>query len=504
MKAKVLLGIWLTLTALASMIMPAFTADTLVATDFAEESWAKIIDYFDYARAYALLHGIQTPQGFENWHAYVYVTYVNTRGLRMLYAGLINMSFGGAGTFTVPIQTVMMQYKTENKSRDVVMASNFLMLMAFNETTATLYPNSPDVSDKLWSSVSLGFIFESYSHFSNVTWPALHSKATVIPLTYSDNKLHWSWGLKYANLTSLWWRTWISPANHTYNSWPMALATYNELSFTYDLDISPDTNKATLTENHIIGRIRNLWHFGWLEGYWYSHYNSTGCYNYMRKLSDETVYDFLERNQIKMSIVDFQTVAMYDRKTYSNTATGQNVTDNDRVISDSSVSTFADDGERLFDASFGTKKTYNLFNYTKDPTETDYDTYNATARTCRINGFAGNTALFQNHIYLMKFLPYLVANMHPQLYEKVKDSITNMTRANYFYLIAYPTYSGYKVEHDPTFTVYLATTTSPIDHSLFGAFVIATAAVAIVVIVIGVVFFRRKKPQQSAVPQSPQ
>jgi hypothetical protein len=61
----------------------------------------------------------------------------------------------------------------------------------------------------------------------------------------------------------------------------------------------------------------------------------------------------------------------------------------------------------------------------------------------------------------MKFLPLLVVNMHPLLYLKAKESITNMTRANYLYLIAYPNYSGYRVEHDPTFTAYVSYTAIP-------------------------------------------
>lgn len=67
--------------------------------------------------------------------------------------------------------------------------------------------------------------------------------------------------MRYTDLTATWWRTWISPDNHTYNSWPMALVTYDELTFNYTLTLSPDTHTATLTENHVIGRVRDLWHF---------------------------------------------------------------------------------------------------------------------------------------------------------------------------------------------------------------------------------------------------
>ena len=502
---KSLIGIWLICTMLIGVTLPTVAMGSLTPEDFAQESWMKIIDYFDYVRNYTSTHNIPTPPNFANYHAYMYLVYINTSGLHLLYAGLINTTFGGLATFTLPMQNVMMNYKTANNSRDVLTASNFLMLMAFNETDQSLYPNSPDMNDNLWSSFSMGFDFTTY--FSNVTWPALQSKASVIPLTHSDS-LHWSWGLRYTNLTSVWWRTFISPTNHTYNSLPMALATYNELTFTYNLTISPDEHKATLTENHVIGRVRQLWHFwGWFILPLYNHYNSTGCYRYGKKISNETVYDFLQENQIMMSIVDFQTTVMLDHTTRSSMSNGANVTDADTntALSNSSISTYSNDGEKLFDASFGTKETYKLYNYTADQNESVYNVYNATARTAKIAGFAKNTGLFVYQIQLMKFLPALVAHMHPQLYAKAEDSITNMTKANYFYLIGYPTYSGYKIEHDPILTLYLNTATAaPASGLEFLPTLLAIAIIAIagllVIVLLVLVLTRRKKPKESTQP----
>jgi hypothetical protein len=72
-------------------IIPAFalaTTDTLLKSDFLQQSFQKTVDYFDYARAYATLHGISTPDNFDDWHANMYMTYVNTSGIQLLYAGL--------------------------------------------------------------------------------------------------------------------------------------------------------------------------------------------------------------------------------------------------------------------------------------------------------------------------------------------------------------------------------------------------------------------------------
>jgi hypothetical protein len=304
--------------------------------------------------------------------------------------------------------------------------------------------------------------------------------------------------MKYTNLTALWWRTWIDPINPRFdNSWPVAITVYDELTFTYNLTINPTTNTATLIENHIIGRMRHLLLFA---GLFWINYNSTGTYWLGNKISNDTIYDFIQNNQIKMSIVNFQTSIMADRETYSETATGQNVTDADVPVTGTTITTYADDGEKICEVDFGTKKTYKLYNYTEDPTETSYTIQDATARTTKIAGFAGNTGLFTYHIGLMKFLPLLVANMHSQIYIRAKETITNMTRANYFYLIGYSNYSGYRVEHDPTFTIYLATSASAPTPPNWGGLLIVAAIATAVIIVIVKVIQRRELKQPPPLP----
>ena len=487
MKTKNLVGILLISIALATVMPASVSADTLLKTDFQLESWAKTVDYFDYVRAYATLHGIETPEGFEKWHANMYMTYINTSGLHLLYAGLENVTFGGSGALRIPMQSFIMHYKTNNRTRDVIMASTFLMLLSFNETENSLYPDSPDMNDELCASFSMGFDLSSL----NVTLPVLNSKTETIPLEHSDDKLQWTWGMKYTNLTALWWRTWINPINpHFEGGWPVALTVYDELTFTYNLTISPDTNTATLAENHVIGRMRDLLIFA---GPFWVHFNSTGTYLFGQKVDNGTIYDFIGNGKIKMSIVNFQTSVLADHETYSVTATGQNVTDSDTPIGDTSITTYADDGEKIFDVDFSPKKSYKLYNFTADPTETTYSTYDSNPRTAKIAGFARNTGLFTHHINLMKFLPLVVVHMYPQLFARAQETITNMSRANYFYLIAYPNYSGYRVEHDPTFTVYLTSTPStPANPLNLGAIIVLFVVGAAVAMAIAIIVSRRK------------
>jgi hypothetical protein len=488
MKTKTPLGTALAAIILLGLMAPLVKADTLVNTDFEQESFSKTVDYMEYVRAYATLNGIP-QEGFAKWHANMYMTYVNNSGLKLLYAGLEEITTDESSYLRIPMQSFIMAYKTNENNRDVILASTFLMLMAFNETANTIFPNSPDTSDTLFASFSLGFDLSKLGK----TLPVLNSKTETIPLTHEGNT--WTWGMRYTNLTALWWQTWINPNNpHFQNSWPVGLTVYDELTFTYKLTIDPEAGTATLQENHVIGRMRHLF-VGIIPLAW-TYYNSTGTYGMLgRKLSDDTIHDFIHDNGLEMSIINFQTSVMADHETYSETASGQSVTDAETEVTDTSIATYADDGEKIFNADFGTKKDYNLYNYTADPSESSYDTYEATTRTARIAGFAGNGGLFALHIGLMKFLPAVVVHMYPALFAKAVSTIANMSRANYFYITAYPEYSGYRVEHDPTFTAYIAASNSMPAQPPAGAGGIIIIAIIIVAVGIGVTaLLARRKP----------
>jgi hypothetical protein len=490
MKTKTTLGTILAAIILLGLMAPLAKADTLVNTDFEQESFAKTVDYFDYVRAYATLNCIPQPANFDKWHANMYMTYVNNSGLKMLYAGLEDITTDESTYLRIPMQSFIMAYKTNQNNRDVILASTFLMLMAFNETSNTIFPNSPDTSDTLFASFSLGFDLSSLGK----TLPVLNSKTETIPLTHEGNQ--WTWGMRYTNLTALWWETWINPNNpHFSNSWPVGLTVYDELTFTYKLTIDPEAGTASLQENHVIGRMRHLF-VGIIPLAW-TYYNSTGTYGMLgRKLSDETIHDFIQNNGLEMSIINFQTSVMADHETYSETASGQSVTDAEADVTDTSIVTRADDGEKIFTADFGTKNDYDLYNYTADPSENSPNTYEAITRTARIRGFAGNGGLFAVHIGLMKFLPAVVVHMYPALFVKAVSTIANMSRANYFYITAYPEYSGYRVEHDPTFTAYIAASSDSVPNQTpAGAVGIIIIAIVIVAVGIGVaVVLSRRKP----------
>ena len=486
MKNTRLIGILLVCMAFTCTV-PLASAESLEKTDFEKESFAKTVDFYDYVRTYANLHDIQTPEGFENWHANMYMTYVNKSGVQLLYAGLEEVTTDESAYLRIPMQSFIMHYKTNEQKRDVILASTFLMLMAFNETaSSTKFVASPDTTDLLYASFSLGFDLSDLGK----TLPVLNSKTEVIPLASSHDGLEWTWGMKYTNLTALWWRTWIDPTNpHFDNSWPLALTVYDELTFTYNLKIDPFAGTAVLQENHVIGRMRHL--FVGLIPFAWVYYNSTGNYGMLgRKLSDDTIYNYIDENELMMSIINFQTSIMADHETYSETPSGQNVEESEFTVSDSSVATFADDGEKISQTDFGAKQTYKLYDYVADPDEKTFTVHESTARTAEIQGFAGNGGLFAYHIGLVKFLPLVVVHMYPALFQKAFSTISDMSKANYFYILAYPEYNGFRIEHDPTLTAYIAAeSTNPTGA---GGLILLILAVAVIAAVVAVVMLVRR------------
>jgi len=498
MQKKILSGIMLFLTLSAFITVRPATADTLTQNDFKLKSFSKTIDFFDFARAHAAAAGKPIPQ--PNWHAYLYQTYINVSGFQLYYSGLVNIT-AETGALTIPVQSFIEHYKTPN-GKDVLTSSSFIMLLAFNDTATSKYPNSPDINDNLYASFSLGLDLTDI--YGGNTKPALSSKTEIIPLTSENNDQTWKWGMRYTNLTAIWWRMWTDPLNPRFEAWPIAITTYDELTFTYELNLDPTNHQATLTASYTIGRMTNLWLIHWLFFIpVVVHYNSTGAFtpDGQTKLSDETIYKFLDKQHIKMSIVLFQnSLILGDVKTTSS-YNNQNVTDAEVSVSNGEISTKAGN-EEIFKTDFGTKASYQLYNYTADRDEIEYTTHSAVTRTAPRSGYAKNP-LFSMHVALLKYVPLIVQHIAPSLYQKAKDYMLNMTYADYFYLISYPEYSGFKVKHDPTYTAYIAGTigTTP-PQSLLGL-VLVGGIIAVIAIGVVLIVKRRGAKTQTLPPPSP-
>ncbi len=475
----------LALLALGFLLLNSFSprsvsADTVQSTDFQAKSFSKVVDWFDYVRAYAAANNFTAPD--PNEHAYIYANYINVGGFQLFYVGLVNATHNGKFV-TIPLQTFFEHYKTPT-GKTAVTASSFMSLVGFKENGSSIYPNSPDRGDELYASFSLGV---NLTAFAGHPVPPYVASSQVIPLTSSDDN-HWSWGLKYTNLNAIWWRIGVNPLFPYWDqNVPRGLARYSELTFTYNLTIDPAAKTARLVASYTVGKMTELW---LLSPTPVRHLNSTGTYDLDGNLvSTQTIYNFLQTNQYKLSIVLAQKSILVSQNTEQNTtekdASGTTIPDDsEREVSTGAITTEAPDGERVFTANFGVKPTYQLY----DTNDSNPVTHNATTRTVVRLGWAGNPVFwFQNRF--MGFLPLFVAHVDSAVLRQAKYGLLSFAVANYLYVISYEQWGGTKIVHDPDFTAFY----QPSSNAGFvTALFIAIAAAAVVGGIFAFLLRRRK------------
>lgn len=456
-----------------------YAATTLQGSDFQVQSFSKTVDYYDYVRSYAASQGYNMSS-IQNQHAYIYTTYINVGGFQLFYSGLLNATHNGMNV-TIPIQTVFEHFKTP-QGKDAITASSFLSLVAFRENgTSDIFPNSPDKNDTVFASFSLGY---TLSAFGTHPVPTYVANSQIIPLTSTDSN-HWTWGLNYTNLNSIWWRIYPDPLLPLWDSsTPRAFAQYSQLSFTYALAIDPSAKTATLTTSYSVGRITDLYLLTATPRV--LHLNSTGTYDLSGiSRGAQTVYQYLAQNGYKLSIVQSHMAILASTTTSDSTDNGSSVDNNSESdVTHTGVNTIASDGEKVFRSDFGVKSTYQLYNSTSGA-QTQYD---VTTRTANRPAWGGNPVYGVQNIF-MSFLPLFVYHVDPSLFQAARTGMVSFKVASYLYIISYPTWSGYKIVNDPQYTAYY----QPANNlGLLTAIFIAVAVAAGIGGVFAFLFRRRR------------
>jgi len=459
------------------MSQAAFAADSLQPSDFRSESWSKSLDLFEYVRKSGNVSGAKIPEG---WSTDLRLNYINVSGVKLLYAGFAGVSADNV-SLIVPLQAFIEHFKTRD-GLDAVTASSFLMMMAFNDSSTSLHPDSPDQNDNLWASFSLGRNLEQF--FGDGTPPQLSSSVETIPLASNGDKTVWTWEMRYKNLMAIWWSLNRNGGKPGFNPFPMALTVYDELSFSYRLVLDPAQGTAKLYLSYTIGEVRDLWLLGWF-GFLpiLVHYNDTGAYTVNKRVSDENVHRFLVKNNIKMSLILFQRSLVIDHATRS-VSSNQNVTDSSVDVSSGSVQTISDTNQKVYEVGFGEKETYQLYNSTSGGV-TEHD---AVTRTSEIKYYLNNPVILVQ-TSLLRFLPKVIRLMVANQHQNEVEEQLNVTKVDYLYITSYPVFGGYKIVHDPLYTAYFKPTeqvtmsAEPLRGSL-PLLLIAVGAVTAVVIII--------------------
>jgi len=415
----------------------AQASDEITAADFTLGSFSKTIDLFDYVRKHAEAVGGTPPPA--NWTSALVVNYINQFEVKLLYMGLAGVDFGKA-KFQVPLQSIVERFNT-TKGELAMTASSFLMLMTFNDTKASLYPESPDKNDNLWVSFTMGTDYSEIMPEGKL--PKLVTSVETTPLMKNGDE--YTWSMKYKDLAAVWWNI----AGSGLKLLPTALSIYDELGFNYRLVFNPSEGTAKLYVTYTIGEMRDLWtlnHIGLLPVI--MHYNSTATYNAKdQKVGTETIYSFLEKNKISMSILMSQRTWVADKEV-TNKVNGSNTLSAGVDVSSGSIQSSTADGQKVLDVTFGEKKTYKL------ETANGEKTYDAVTRTADVTYYAKNPILnLQNA--LLFYSNALMAHIAPVKYAEMAKLWMNATKSDYLFITSYPSYGGYEVIHDPVYTAYI-------------------------------------------------
>jgi len=426
-------GLVTILLASSILAIPASAADDIVAADFSKPSWSKNIDLLDYVRRHAeAIDGTPPP---ATWSSDLVVNYVNQRGVKLLYMGFGGVDFGEA-KYQLPLQSLVERFNT-TEGDEAITASTFLMLMAFNDTSKSKYPGSPDLGDNLWASFTIG---SDISKEIKGVAPKIHSTVQTTPLSSSADGSEWTWGMSYRDLAAIWWKV-----GSDAKILPVAFCTYDELSFSYRLVYGAD-GSAKLYISYTIGAIRDLWTIGYLGFIPVVYrYNDTGSYRYNQKIGSQTAHDFLTTNKISMSIIMAQRTWVAGKQTL-NKVNGGPVSDGVE-LSNGGVQTSTQSGAKVLDVSFAEKHGYTLGVPSGDKS------YDAVTRTANVEFYtAGPVLKVQGS--LLWYANALMAHMFPAKYAQQAKIWMNATKSDYLYITSYPTYGGYKVVNDPVITAY--------------------------------------------------
>nr|MDO8134051.1 hypothetical protein [Candidatus Njordarchaeum guaymaensis] len=306
--------------------------------------------------------------------------------------------------------------------------------------------------------------------------PSTSSRASVLPFSHSSDNSTWSWGMKYQNLTTIWWRMFFS--NGSYTNSPFAVMLFDELTFKYNLTIVPATpanplGSITTRADYVIGNVSRLWY---VKGYPNSvEYNST---------SSPSSHEFLAN--MKISILQHQKTSVYG-KPVSVTSDGTTVHNASADISGSGINGTVGD-ELVSSTDFGRKRNYTLYSTSAGTV------WPTTTKTYSFKGLVDNSIFNDTHgIYAAL---HRIASYVPQFFDpKGRGFDVTMADTDAVFMISYPDWSGYRIVHDPYFAVY---TSNPGQGGALGGvsgalMILIVGAALIVATSIAVIYVKARK-----------
>jgi hypothetical protein len=413
--------------------------------------WDKIVDLSPLAHDYVSYvknkTGFTLPDVPSGTHVWIYTVYINSSNSQTFYAGFMNFT-SDTTNFTMPEQ-LLIQHFTTRGGDDAIFAASFTLLATSNTTDNAICGSFTLGKESLLTTLR--------THNSSI--PDLVSKTSIIPLTHSSDNNTWNWGMRYQNLTTIWWQMFFT--NSSYHASPFAVMVFSELTFNYTLTIVPSTlgnpaGNITTRADYTIGDVSRVWQV---------EHNPSGA---ITGVTSEPVHSFLA--DMKLSILEHEKTSVYG-KPLSADSNNMNVHNASLDVSASSINGRAG-GDLIYSTDFARKRNYTL--YTPGPS-----TYATTTMTYSFRGIVDNS-IFNDTNGVYALLHRIVSFVPQFLDTKGRSFETTMAGADAVYMISYPHWSGYRIVHDPYFAVFTGNAGGA-GEGTSGLLIILVVAAALVV-----------------------
>ncbi len=357
------------------------------------------------------------------------MSYVNTNDVQAFLVAM-NTVTKNTTVGTLPWQMFGMHYYTPRGSENFLVAV-LAFLLAFNDT------NGNGMPDHLNEPTYYIIPFGAGDSLRNVTANYM-PEATPIPAQKLGDG-HYKFGMTYKNLYAK-----IISADNVFSFWlsaalPLFIARFSELSVTYDITIDPKTKTAKAESFYTIGQVDRLWLWG-------------------RDVGREALPD------------NFGISAVHYLATFASTysvvnASGTKVVPNISQPLDQNLTLRIGKDERAMVIGYGS--TFALRNESSG----QYVEQGKQAYNMLVAARARDSWLVQWQAGLTLDVLCTIAY---GLSRNVRDKYTsplnlyNNGRANFWaaamwYGVSFPSWKGYRVEHDPSYTAFFGAPPAEVD-----------------------------------------
>ncbi len=411
------LSVCLALLATASLVLPSSSAlppsewragreKEITGHSFDEEFWTKD----------AITN--TTEEGVEASFSLSYCNYKDVQAFLVALNSVKKNSTVG----TLPWQLFGLHYYTK-KGTENFLAAVLAFLLAYNDTNGNGMPDHGN--EPTYYVIPFG-VSDALKNVSENFAP----EVSVIPAEKLGEG-HYRFGVTYKNLYAK-----IIDASNIVSFWlsaalPLYIARFSELSVTYDVTIDPDAGEARAETFYTLGQVDRLWLWGQNVG---------------REALPES-----------FGIAAVHYVAIFaTRYDFSGSASGTKVTAGVSRALEENLTLRIGRDERAME--IGYRGTFDLKDETTDAyVERDKRAYNAL-----VAARPGDHWLIQWQAgFSLDVLCLMAYGLSKSMQDKYSSPLDLYLKgrqdfwgAALWYAVAFPSWRGYRVEHDPTYTAF--------------------------------------------------